>query len=1248
MCRLRSISHLQERQRIRLFIHPDPNGHFFSCLVYVPRDRFNTDNRKAIQQVLETALGGEAAEFTVHLSESVLVRLYFVVRTLGRTDREVLVNDIQDQLVEITRGWKDHFQVVATEHFGEARAIRLLRIYQDAFRAGYRENYPPRVAVYDVEKMESLVDDDDIAMSLYRSLEADPGTLRFKLFRPARAVPLSDALPMLENMGLKVEDEHPSKVKRNENSRVWIHDFGLRYPQDLEMDPALDLDAVRGRFQDCFAKIWTGEADNDGFNRLVLRAGLAWREIVVLRAYAKYLKQARVAYSQAYIEQALCDSPAIARDLIRLFVTRFQPATAPGSPKPRGPSTGAHGEALVARIEAALDDVENLDHDRILRRYLALITATLRTNYFQRTRDGRPRPYLSFKLDPARVPELPAPLPMFEMFVYSPWVEGVHLRGGPVARGGLRWSDRPEDFRTEVLGLVKAQMVKNAVIVPMGSKGGFVAKKLPSGGTRDEVMAEVVASYRTFVRGMLEITDNLDGETVVPPHDVVRLDGDDPYLVVAADKGTATFSDIANKIAGDIGFWLGDGFASGGSVGYDHKGMGITARGAWESVRRHFRELGLDTQKENFSVVGVGDMAGDVFGYGMLLSEHIELLAAFNHQHIFLDPNPDASGSFAERKRLFAQPRSSWGDYNRGLLSKGGGIFSRAAKSVLLSDEVRRVLDIEASNLTPNELISAILKARVDLLWNGGIGTYVKATTQTHADAGDRANDSLRVDAAELRCRVVGEGGNLGFTQLARVEFALAGGRINTDAIDNSAGVDCSDHEVNIKILLNAVVSIGDMTYKQRNALLSEMTDQVGTLVLANNYLQTQALSVAIHQAPAMLDVHGRLIEHLERVARLGRTIEYLPDREQLSERASAEQGLVAREIAVLLAYQKIHLFQELLSSSLPDDPYLSSTLANYFPSQLRDQFPGHMGNHRLRREIISTVVANEVVNRAGVTFILRLGEELGMGSDALARGYLTARAIFDGPRLWQAIESLDNQVPVSIQVAMLLEVRKLVERAARWLLRSRPAPLAVSACVKELAAGVLEVAEHLPELLSAESFAEARARAAGFEEAGVPGELALQVGSCEELYSALDIVAVANLQSLPVKVVAKVYFYLGQRLDLGWMRSRIVGLPRENRWQTLARTALRDDLYAEHRELTTIALQHSHGAAFEPSEIVVRWIEAHEVALTRCRQVFAELMSAASVDFSMLSVAMREIRTLGRQAPVSAATPGLLPLAAD
>jgi glutamate dehydrogenase len=1150
----------------------------------------------------------------------VLVRLHYLVYGEPGSLPDLEERQIETLLVAATRSWADDLEEALLDEHGEERGGRLYRRYGDAFPAGYRADWVPRSAVADIGHIEELDPDDDLALRLYRPLEAPLGALRAKVFRVGTPLALSDMLPLFENMGVEVADERPYEVKPREGEAIWIYDFGLTYSGDDD----LETDRFRDAFQDAFIRVWRGSAESDGYNRLVLRAGLTWRETTVLRAVGRFLRQAGTTFSDRYQEQTLVAHAEVARMLVDLFEARFRP----------GAAGGESADRLAASIEEAIDAVESLDQDRILRNFLDVVRAMLRTNYYRRGDDGEPRPYLSFKLDPERLPWLPPPRPRFEIFVYSPRVEGVHLRGGKVARGGIRWSDRREDFRTEVLGLMKAQMVKNAVIVPVGAKGGFVVKQPPADGDREELLAEVEACYRIFISGLLDLTDNISDGATSPPPDVVRYDEDDPYLVVAADKGTATLSDVANGVAGDYGFWLGDAFASGGSSGYDHKKMGITARGAWESVKRHFRELGRDVQEQDFSVVGIGDMSGDVFGNGMLLSRHIRLIAAFDHRHVFLDPDPDAAASWDERHRLFELPRSTWADYDTDLISAGGGVFPRTAKSIPLSEQARAALDVSDEALAPNELIRALLRAPVDLLWNGGIGTYVKAGGETHADAGDKASDSVRVDAGDLRCRVVGEGGNLGLTQRARIEYALGGGRINTDAIDNSGGVDCSDHEVNIKILLDAVVADGDLTVKQRDELLAEMTPAVAELVLKNDYEQTETLSLAEAQAPGMADVHARFLDTLEQVAKLDRGLEALPSNETLAERKSDQRGLARPELAVMLAYSKIGLFAELVDSDVPEDPHLSGELDRYFPAPLPERFGERMRAHRLRREIIATQVVNNMLHGGGTTFAFRLHEETGAPASEIARVYAAARDIFEMRAQWGEIEALDNAVAAETQIAMLLEGRRLVERGSRWLLRSRSRPLDIGETVRFFAPGAAELYDSMPRLLGASDLDPLTVRAEELEEAGVPPALAGRVASLGTMFSTFDIVEVAAEAGLDVEQVAAVHFRLGERLELHWLRDRIVALHRDDRWSALARAALRDDLYNLHRALTAEVLR-AGPADGSVRERVDAWV-ARNPASERCLATLAEIRVGRVFDTTTLPVAVREVRNL-IQAPARA-----------
>jgi glutamate dehydrogenase len=1218
---------LGERQRVRLFVRRDEYERFLSCLVFVPRDRFHTRNRERIGEILRDAFDAESVEFELRLSESVLVRIHYIVRT-GRGELpDYDVEKIERRIVEATREWTDELHDALIEECGEEHGNRLFRRYGHAFPTSYRADWLARSAVADIGRIEALDARGGIGLSLYRPLESPAGTLRCKLFRSDAAVSLSDVLPMFENMGLNVADERPYEVRPGDGSPTWIYDFGLISLAGGE----LDVDEVRETFQDAFARVWHGEIENDGFNALVLRARLPWRDVTILRAVARYLRQAGTTFSDRYMERALLAHPDVARALVELFHVRFDPS------RERGLEAA---DAAARAIEETIDAVESLDEDRILRNFLAVLRALLRTNHYQPHAEGRPKPWLSFKLDPSRIPLVPAPRPRFEIFVYSPRTEGVHLRGGKVARGGLRWSDRREDFRTEILGLMKAQMVKNALIVPVGAKGGFVVKRPPATGGRDALQEEVVACYRTFISGLLDITDNIVDGAIVPPADVVRYDEDDPYLVVAADKGTATFSDLANSIAAEYGFWLGDAFASGGSVGYDHKKMGITARSAWESVKRHFRELGTDIQTTDFTVVGVGDMSGDVFGNGMLLSRHIRLIAAFDHRHVFLDPEPDAEASFEERRRLFELPRSSWADYDASLISEGGGVWPRSAKAIPVSPAAQRALGIEADSLTPNELIQAILRAPADLLWNGGIGTYVKASSEVHADAGDKANDAVRVDGEQLRCRVVGEGGNLGLTQRARIEYALGGGRVNTDAIDNAGGVNCSDHEVNIKILLDAIVADGDLTSKQRNELLAGMTDEVAKLVLGGSYRQTQALSLARAQAPGMLDQHDRLVRSLEQAGKLDRALEALPDAEAVAERRAAGLGFVQPELAVVLAYSKIVLYAALLDSDMPEDPYLSRDLARFFPSPLPERFTAQMDQHRLRREIIATRVTNSMVDRAGSTFAFRMEHDTGAPAADIARAYAVAREVFDMRAFWAEVEALDDRVAAAAQLDMLLEARRLVERATRWLLRNRRRPIDIEATVEHFAGGAIALSEALPAILVDADRAAWDTRVAQLVQADVPEPLAARVASLGALFPTLDIVEVAEAADRAVDDVAAMHFGLGARLHLHWLRDRIAELPREDRWQEMARAALRDDFFTLHGELTADVVGETP-ADGDAGARLDAWMAGNAAALERCLGVLADIRNSGTYDLTTLPVALRELRNLIQStAPVDGSAP--------
>ncbi len=1217
------VMHTRERRSLKLFCRRDTYGRFLSVLVYLPRDRYNTAVRERIAEILKTQLHGESVEYTAHVGESFAARLHFVVRPPhGRLAAEPDVADLERRCAEAARSWRDDFATAVVAAYGEELGSRYARAYADSFPEAYKEDYPAAAAAVDLGRLEEIEAEGSAGMTLalYSDITSRPGEARLKVYRLGTPLSLSEVLPILSTTGVEVVDERPYELEGLPRP-TYIYDFGLRHSGPMP-------DSARELFQDAVSAVWQGRNESDGFNALVLSAGLSWRQAMVLRAYAKYMRQGGTPFAQDYIEGALRLNVDITRLLVQLFEARFDPGTRRDIPADGEARQASCGE-LEERITQALDAVSSLDHDRILRSYLAIIKATLRTSYFMTGPDEEPLERLSLKLDPAAIPDLPAPRPKYEIFVYSPRVEGVHLRFGAVARGGLRWSDRRDDFRTEILGLVKAQMVKNTVIVPVGAKGGFFAKQLPDGseeqGGREAWLAEGVASYRTFISGLLDITDNLvergGAREVVPPPRVVRHDGDDPYLVVAADKGTATFSDLANEVSQQYGFWLGDAFASGGSVGYDHKAMGITAKGAWVSVRRHFREMGIDGQTEPFTAVGIGDMSGDVFGNGLLCSRTTRLVAAFDNRDIFVDPAPDAETSYEERRRLFELPRSSWQDYDASLISAGGGVWSRSAKSIPVSPQMREALGLDEGTLrmTPAELMRAILLAPVDLLWNGGIGTYVKSSYETHADAGDKANDAIRVDGDQLRARCVGEGGNLGLTQLGRIEYARlgcdgAGGRLNTDFIDNSAGVDTSDREVNIKILLDRVVANGDLTGKQRNQLLASMTDQVAELVLTDNYDQNLAMANAEALAPALLHVHEDWIRTLERRGVLDRELEGLPSRRTVARRRDRGQGLSGPELAVLLSWTKIVLADELLETDLADDPFVRSELYSYFPAGMRQGYRGQMEEHQLRREIVVTQLVNNLVNNAGITYLHRLSSETGADVEQLTRANFLAREIFGADRLQAEICSFDNQIAADLQTRMRLEVRTLVERASRWLLNGRRLEAGSDAVVDAYEVVVEKVVAELPSLMTGLELEAFEGRRDRLVAAGVPETLAIRVATCPPAYMVLGIVETATRSERDPLEVARTHFEVGERFELPRLVGAILALPRNDRWQTMARAALRDDLHVVHAQLTAAELEDR-----APGE------RDTEQAVATLREILAE----EDVDLARLSVALRVVRTL-------------------
>ncbi|MDN3649654.1 NAD-glutamate dehydrogenase [Reinekea marina] len=1210
---------IQERKQIRLFLRKDAYGKFLNAMVYMPRDIFNTQLRIKVHDLLASHFEVEGSDFTSYFSESVLARTRIVFKLAKPIEEMPDIQRLENKIVQLARRWTDELQQAMVESFGEEKGIRLYQQYEHAFPSSYVEEYSARVAVADIQRIESLQKHktDKLALSFFRSIEPTGSALKLKIFNKGDELQLSDLIPVLENLGLKVVDEFPYEIMHPKNGCTWIYDFNLVYEADPELDPA----EYRDLFSKAFLNIWNGRSENDLYNRLVLRAKLTWREVAMLRGYAKYMKQTQFSLSQEYIAETLIQHTQLTDHITELFSARFNPEKQGGK---------NNCESWVDKINALLEDVNNINEDKILRRYVELIMATLRTNFYQEDDQGLRKEYISFKLDPSEISDIPLPRPKYEIFVYSPRLEGVHLRGGNVARGGLRWSDRNEDFRTEVLGLVKAQQVKNAVIVPVGAKGGFVAKQLPPASDREAFFAEGIACYKTFIRGLLDLTDNLVEADVVPPKQVVRYDNDDPYMVVAADKGTATFSDIANEVADEYGFWLGDAFASGGSYGYDHKGMGITARGAWVSVQRHFRELGIDVQTESISVVGIGDMAGDVFGNGLLRSKMLKMVGAFNHMHIFVDPNPNTEESFKERERLFELPRSTWEDYNKDLISKGGGIFSRSSKSIAISKEMKAVFGISASKLSPNELITAMLKAPVDLIWNGGIGTYVKSTDETHADVGDKANDPVRVNGCELQARVLGEGGNLGFSQLGRIEFNLNGGRCFTDFIDNAGGVDCSDHEVNMKILLDDMVAAGDMTVKQRNETLQSLTDDVSNLVLRNNYRQTQALGVAITESLSRIEEYRRLINGFESEGKLNRELEFLPSDETISERKANGQSLTRPELAILISYVKGDLKEQLANQNLAEDDYVARAVETEFPAAMVKRFGAAIHQHRLKKEIVATQVANDMINYMGITYYNRLQESTGASAVEAAKAYIAARDIFGLHQLFDDIEALDHKVPSDLQSDMMRRTLRMVRRASRWLIKNYRMGINMEQVVKQYKAPLQELAGKLDSLLPKEANEAWVADAKRMEEAGVSHELAMKIASSDILYTALGVVGISQSIERDALEVAQGYFMVGDALGLEQFARQVNELKVFSHWQAMARESFRDDLEWQQRRITQ-GLFFQMGKEGKLVETVDKWLVDNHLLVERWLKMMSEIRAVGEPEFSMYSVAIRELLDLSQ-----------------
>ncbi len=1204
---------LQQSQRVRVFIRYDLYGHFASLLVFVPRDRYYTETRKKIECILRRIFKAENVEFSVQLSESILARLHFIIHSAKGCCINYDPVEIEEQIIDVLTDWGDNLKKELGGVHGEALGNELFTRYYDGFSAAYKEDVTCRTALLDIDKVEYLISTGFKAESiLYSPLTAiEKKTLRFKLFSKGQAS-LSKSLPMLENMGVKVCDERPYEIIKKDCSDVfWMHDFGLVLDLDIA---SLDLMNLKPCFEETFEQCWFGKIENDGFNQLVLRAGISWQEVNIFRAYYFYLRQIGNTFSQVYVETTLAKNPEVVRLLIHYFIQRFDPSL-----KQQDNSS----QELHQTIEQAIDKVKSLDEDRILRRYLNLVQAAVRTNYFKQPTDEQGIPYFSTKFESSKIIDIPSPVPYFEIFVYSPRIEGIHLRGGAVARGGLRWSDRQEDYRTEILGLMKAQMTKNAVIVPTGAKGGFIVKRLEDSLSYEQKSKEVIACYQILIRGLLDITDNQVAGEIIKPKLTVCYDQDDPYLVVAADKGTAKFSDYANTLSINYGFWLGDAYASGGSVGYDHKAMGITARGAWESVKHHFNALGFKYWEKPFTVIGIGGMMGDVFGNGMLLSQQIKLVGAFDHQYIFLDPDPDPEQSFKERQRLFVLPKPKWSDYDKALLSKGGGVYSRNLKIIHLSPQAKQRLNIHNDSVTPHELIKILLSAPVDLLWNGGIGTYVKASDELNINVGDRANDAVRINGSDLRCKLVGEGGNLGFTQAGRIEYALQGGRINTDSIDNSAGVDCSDHEVNIKILLDSLVMQSDLTEKQRNKLLESMTEQVGALVLKHNYYQNRAISMIEKNSIKGLNDLQWLIEILEKIGHLDRGLEVIPDNEELQQRYQQGLGLVRPEISVLLAYSKQVLKQKLiLELEGLDDFLFQHELMQYFPVQLQDTYPEQIKLHCLAAEIVANGLVNDFVNHMGMVLAFRLIEETGCTIVSVLNVYKQVCHVFAITDLWCQIEKAHLSLGGELEAELFREVRKIIERAMLWFLSHDQEELETQLYVN----GISEIKNDLASFISEPANQAISHKVKEFVSEGDPESVVFNVATLDVLYLCLDVIWLNNKTNCPLYDCSQVFFSLMRELDLLWLRDKISCLPDKTVWESLAKRSAREEFNSVCSHLSLATLEEEGEAM---ADKVDKWLSNANNPIIRYKKLLALVHSGDEIELEKVTVLLKELRSL-------------------
>ncbi len=1205
------------RSLVRMFVRKDKFSRFVSCLIFIPRDNFNTSLREKIQDLISEAYNGETSDVFVQIADSNLTRLHLVVRT-DKGIPDIDCDDLEQKLIKICRLWNDEFKDEVIANFSADQSREILDLYHDAFSVSYTNRFNAKAAVLDIGHINASLKSGNITCDLYQTDEVARDVVELKLYSPEKKLLLSNIMPVLDSFGFNVVLEHTYSVSPKGKKGVWIHYFNL----NLSSNGDVLTDKVKNNFIETIGKIWSEETRIGHLNRLVVASDLNWRQIYMLRAYSKYLYQIGLRYSQNHLSDVLVKYRDLTKLLVELFEVKFDPEF-----------TGDRAKLIKeisTKIKDGLSKVSDVAEDVVIRKFFNIIQATLRTNFYQKNAAGNAKDYLSFKLDSHQILDIPLPVMYAEIFVYAVKVEGIHLRGGKVARGGLRWSDRHDDFRTEVLGLVKAQMTKNAVIVPVGSKGGFVVKKPTAGLTREQVLENGIDAYKTFLRGLLDLTDNVIDSKIINPENVIRYDDNDPYLVVAADKGTATFSDIANGISAEYNFWLGDAFASGGSVGYDHKKMGITAKGGWVAVKRHFAEMGIDTQTQDFTCVGIGDLSGDVFGNGMLLSQHIKLVAAFNHLHIFIDPNPDTALSFKERERMFNLPRSSWTDYDQSKISKGGGIFERSAKTITLSSEAKQALSIDKDELTPNELISLILQSPVDLLWNGGIGTYVKASDESHVDVGDRVNDVLRVNGNQLKCKVVGEGGNLGFTQKGRIEASLNGVRMNTDAMDNSAGVDCSDHEVNIKIAMTAAMKAGKISLEERNKILEQMTDEVSELVLADNKNQTGAISTSYSQGYLSLGNQAQFLNSLEKSGALNRAVEFLPTNKDIAKRQSDKIGLTRPELCVMLAYSKMDLYPQILASDLVKDPYLAPDLFNYFPKLLQEKFPDEIKNHQLRSEIIATSLTNSIVNKAGITFVNQIASDTGFMPVDVVRSFIIVCDAFGLDEIWNEIDQLSGKVPAQIQAQMFFTINKLLERGVVWLLRHQN-KASISTAIIKYGSIIKQLYEIIDEILASASKDSFDRKVNRYVDNNVPDDLARKIAAMDPLASAFDIAEIASQSDFNIKIIAKIYFEVGTRFELKWLRSKVAAINVDSYWQKLALKTILEDLYNYQMRLSKQIVDFSCANKDScPSEASLDyWTKNHSFMVQRYDGFIAELKEQLNPDLSMFVVALNRVRAL-------------------